>query len=59
MGWALLWAFILGSAATADKTGASAGFLAFIVVWYFAAKSDEAESVAEKALQKLRDNGLF
>ena len=49
MWWALLWAFLIGSAATADKSGMSAAVLAFVVIWYFASKADGIDEVIKKA----------
>ena len=53
MGWALLWAFIIGSTAAGDKTGSGAGILAFLVIWYFADKSERMESIAKKSAELL------
>jgi len=49
MWWALLWAFLIGSAATADKSGMSAAILAFVIIWYFAWKADGVDVIIKKA----------
>ena len=41
MWWALIWAFLIGSAANADRSGIFAAILAFVAIWYFTWKSDE------------------
>ena len=55
MWWALIWAFIIGSAAASDHSGGSAGFLTFCVIWYFAAKSDDVIKVADNMIAGLRN----
>ena len=52
MGWALLWALIIGSAATSDHTGGTAGVLAFFVIWYFADKADKIAKVGQRMLDE-------
>ena len=54
MGWALFWAFIIGSAANADHTGGSAGFLAFLVIWYFASKANDIARVGDNMINGLK-----
>ncbi len=53
MWWAILWGLIIGG--TGDVTGATAGVIAFFVIWYFVNKSDNALGLADK-LQKRINN---
>lgn len=52
MGWAIFWAFFIGSAATADKSGASAGLLSFFVILYFANKADTLNKVGQRMVDE-------
>lgn len=52
---ATIWAFVIGSAAASDRTGTSAGFLAFLAIWYFAWKSDEISKVGDNIIRGLKD----
>jgi hypothetical protein len=55
MGWALFWAFIIGSASNSDHTGSSAGFIAFLVIWYFANKSNDIAKVGDNMIRGLKN----
>lgn len=49
MVWAILWGFIIGGASNSG----GAGFLAFLVIWYFEDKSHNAASVINALQQKI------
>lgn len=53
MGWAILWGLIIGG--TGDKTGGTAGFLAFLVIWYFVDKSVNAPRIISGLQKKIAD----
>lgn len=51
MGWAILWGFIIGG--TSNSGGA--GFLAFLVIWYFQDKSENAPRIINVLQQKINE----
>ena len=53
MWWAILWGLIIGG--TGDKTGAAAGFIAFLVIWYFVSKSDDAIKIIVNLQKKINN----
>ena len=54
MGWAILWGMIIGGA-FGKVDGATAGFIAFLVIWYFQDKSENVPRIINGLQQRINE----